>query len=59
MGRAGGRGIIFVVEEGEIAGRRAIERRDVGDAAREQRRRRRRGAGQGGDLSQRETPRVS
>ena len=58
MGRGGGRGVIFVVEKGEIVWRREIERRDVGETPRQQIRGRR-GAGQGGDLSQRETPRAS
>jgi hypothetical protein len=59
MGRGGGRNILFTVEEAEVGRRRAIERGDIGDAARVRQCRRQRRTGQGGDLIQRETAGVS
>ncbi len=47
-----------VVEKAQIARRRAVECRNIADGARGGGRRQI-GTGQGGDLSQRETPRVS
>jgi hypothetical protein len=59
MSSARGCDVFVVVEEGDGAWRRAIERRDVNDAAAEQLRRGRRSSSQCGDLSQREAVRVS